>query len=84
MSKAKARFRSKAKPVPKISAPQIWCVDVYESEAEWGMRLDEHLEFSSENEARAYADEFNRKSAPHDTREHFFHASVSPKNASQK
>lgn len=56
MSKMKSKFRPSNK---KPSAPQIWCVDVYEHEAGWGQRLEDHFEFSSEQEATEYARKAN-------------------------
>ena len=48
MSKTKSKFRPKIK---KPSAPQTWCVDVYEHQKDWGQRLEDHFEFPSEDEA---------------------------------
>ena len=80
MSKMKSKFRPKIKPRSKPSAPQVWYVDVNEHEADWGMRRDERIEFASEEEAKAYADKFNRESAKHDTDSDFYHAVAFPKD----
>ena len=53
MSKMKSKFRPKVK---KPTAPQTWCVDVYEHQKEWGQRLEDHFEFPSEDEYLALAD----------------------------
>ena len=52
MSKMKSKFRPKVK---KPVAPQTWCVDVYEHQKDWGQRLEDHFEFSSEEDALEYA-----------------------------
>lgn len=58
MSKMKSKFRPKIKKSP---APQIWCVGVYEHEAGWGQRMEERLEFPSEEAALKYVQESNAK-----------------------
>ena len=58
MSKMKSKFRPKVK---KPTAPQTWCVDVYEHQKEWGQRLEDHFEFPSEAEAAKYAAEANAR-----------------------
>lgn len=86
MSKMKSKFRSKskAKPIPKPTEPQIWCVKVTEYEKDWGVRTDDLLEFPSKEKAVAYAAEYNKKSAELDTPEHFFHAIAFAKDPSTK
>ncbi|MBF5007718.1 hypothetical protein [Diaphorobacter caeni] len=76
MSGMKSRFRPKSQKSPKPSPPQTWCVEIIESEAGWGMRLDERLEFPSEEKAVAYATKFNEDAKRYNTDEHHFHASV--------
>ena len=56
MSKMKSKFRPKVK---KPTAPQTWCIDVYEHQKEWGQRLEDHFEFPSEDEALEYARKAN-------------------------
>ena len=74
MSKLKSRFRPKAPRPPKPSAPKTWHVDIHESEADWGVRLDERLNFLTEAEALAYAQKFNEEAAAYATTQQSFHA----------
>ena len=74
MSKLKSRFRPKAPKPPKPSAPKTWHVDIHESEADWGVRLDERLDFPTEEQALAYAQKFNEEAATYATAQQSFHA----------
>ena len=74
MSKLKSRFRPKASKPPKPLAPKTWYVDIHESETDWGVRLDERLNFPTEAEALAYAQKFNEEAATYATAQQSFHA----------
>lgn len=52
MSKSNSRTQKK-------STLEIWCVDVYEHEKDSGQRLEDHFEFSSEEDASAYVRKVN-------------------------
>ena len=68
MSKMKSKFRPK---VQKPTVPQIWCVDVYEHQKDWGQRLEDHFEFSSEEDALEYARKANLEFAKNSSADDF-------------
>lgn len=48
--------------MPRITPPgKVYRVDIVESERGWGQKIDETLYFDNEDEARNYADDYNRK-----------------------
>lgn len=45
----------------QIQKPNVWRVDIFESERGWGQRLDEEKYFDNELEARNFVNDFNSK-----------------------
>lgn len=47
-----------------IEKPRAYRVDIIESEAGWGSKVDETIYFDNEAEARKYVKEYNEKYNP--------------------
>lgn len=51
--------------MPIIKNPNIVCkVDIIESELGWGQKIDETIYFDDEEEARKYAEDYNKLNNP--------------------
>ena len=50
--------------MPRIAKPTGYRVVIIESERGWGSKVEDELYFDNEAEARAYVEDYNRKSMP--------------------
>lgn len=50
--------------MPRVNLQDMYRVDIIESEAGWGSKIDESIYFDNEPEARAYVEEYNQKHNP--------------------
>lgn len=50
--------------MPRVELKTAYRVDIIERERGWGSKVDETIYFDDESEARAYAEEYNRKYNP--------------------
>lgn len=50
--------------MPRVNLQDMYRVDIIESEAGWGSKIDESIYFDNEPEARAYVKEYNQKHNP--------------------
>lgn len=50
--------------MPRVNLQEMYRVDIIESEAGWGQKIDESIYFDNESEARAYVEEYNKKYNP--------------------
>lgn len=50
--------------MPEIQIPKAFRVDIIESERGWGQKIDETKYFDNEDEARAFATQYNSKNPP--------------------
>lgn len=50
--------------MPRVKLQDMYRVDIIESEAGWGSKIDESIYFDNEPEARAYVKEYNQKHNP--------------------